>query len=61
MTRANRTIDQKFSSIGVSELSRKTGAELVANGIVGRNLETKQKVPFPIQYVNILFKFQQYA
>ena len=31
----------------VSEIQKKIGAKLVSNGIVGRNLRKKQKVPFP--------------
>ena len=32
-------------TIRLSEVHKKTGAELVSNGIVGRNLRTKQEVP----------------
>ena len=34
-----------FCDIRLSKVHRKTGTELVSNGIVGRNLGTKQNVP----------------
>ena len=40
--------------IRLSEVHRKTGAELVSNGIVGRSLETKQKVTSQIQPRNTI-------
>ena len=36
-----------FTTISVSEVHKKTGAEIVSNGIMGRNLGMKQKVPSP--------------
>ena len=38
----------------LSEVHRKTGAELVSNGIVGRNLGTKQKVTSKIRPHNTI-------
>ena len=40
--------------IRLSEVHRKTGTELVSNGIVGRSLETKQKVTSQIQLHNTI-------
>ena len=34
-------------TISVSEVHKKTGAEVVSSGIMRRNLGTKQKVPSP--------------
>ena len=41
-------------SIRLSEVHTKTGAELVSNGIVGRNLGTKQKVPSQVPSHNAI-------
>ena len=40
--------------IRLSEVHKKTGAELVSNGIVGRNLGTKQKLTSQIRPYNII-------
>ena len=37
-------------TIRLSEIHKKTGAELASNGIVGRNLGTKQKVTSQIRH-----------
>ena len=43
-----------FTQIRLSEVHRKTGAELVCNGIVGRNLGKKQKALSQIQPHNAI-------
>ena len=40
--------------IRLSEVHRKPGAELVSDGIVGRNLGTKQKVPSHVPPYNAI-------
>ena len=41
-------------SIRLSEVHKKTGAELASNGIVGRTLETKQKMTSQIRPHNTI-------
>ena len=46
-----------FYTIRLYEVYKKTGAELNYNGIVGRNLETKQKVPCRVFFVPTCWPF----
>ena len=43
-----------FSGIRLSEVHRKTGAELLSNGIVRRSLEIKQKVSSQVSFHNTI-------
>ena len=44
----------KHASISISEVHKKTGAEIVSNGIMGQNLGTKQKCRPQIQSHNTI-------